>query len=377
MRIAVTLIMSFLFLTVSFQKPNDAPFSADGAASAVLVNAETGVVLYSKEADKKIDPAGLKRLPALLAVCRAFDEGLISGSTVITVPESSARVKGVTAFLSANERIEAEELLKASVIISAGDALSALLTELYKSEAAMLEAVNSELVRAGCDKLETDALGTDAAFSANEIARLSLELIKSPSYLKYSSVYMDEIRHENAGNTELVNPNKLVRYYSGCFGVGTGSIGSSEYCGAFIAKRGGTTYLAVVTGMRDTASRAALASSMLDFGFSTHRAVLLGNEGESCGSVKVNGGTLDSVGAVSGGGFFALLPVNSGKLITEITLPDEVTAPINAGDALGSIIIKNSDGEIVGEAPVVAEHMVEKAGFSFCFTAFLRSWLRR
>ena len=122
---------------------------------------------------------------------------------------------------------------------------------------------------------EFDAL---AKATVTELAKVCMALSESGSWRKYSSVYLDTLTHENAPPTELTNPNRLVRFYSGCFGIATGSVGAAQYCGAFIAKRGSTTYLAIVAGLPDSASRFALASEMLDYGFSAYRAVEIGSQ---------------------------------------------------------------------------------------------------
>ncbi|MBO4563647.1 MAG: D-alanyl-D-alanine carboxypeptidase [Clostridia bacterium] len=353
-----------------------APVDMSRAGSALLINVESGRVILEKDAEKQVESAGLVRLPALLTVCKAFDEGLIDEGRTVTVSAEAAKIKGVTAFLSPNERISSGELIKAAVILNPGDAIFALLQAIFPDEQTALDAINSELSKLGVGLLDDSPMGSGRQFSAKELAAISIELITSSSFLKYSSVYLDVLRHENASPTELANPNRLVRHYSGCFGVATGSVGSSDYAGVFAARRGTTTFLAVVMGMPDSASRFKLASDLLDYGFSSYRSVSLGETGDTVGTIPVTGGVSREVEAVTGGSVTALVPVSSAKLMTEAVLPLSVEAPIEKGDIIGTLLIKDRDGEILSEVPIIAANSVEKAGFRDSMIKMLLSWLR-
>lgn len=345
----------------------------ESASAAVMINAETGFEVVGKNTETPVEAAGLKRLPALLALCAAFDRGLIAESTRVTVTERAAREKGTTAFLSAGEHIEARALLKAAVMLTAGDAIRACLEAAYPADGG-LAAVNEALSALGIAPLEWDAMGGERLFTVGELALISLELAKSPSWLKYSSCYTDTLTHENGQVTELVNPNRLVRFYSGCFGLATGSVGASQYAGAFIAKRAGTTFCAVVTGMPDSKARFALASSMLDSGFASYRAAEADIGGKLF--VEVKGGAERRVEAVLEGGTYMLLPAGDTRTQTEAVLPDTVEAPVEKGMRLGRLVIKNASGETVSELPLTAAEGVEALSFSGAFRMAAEAWLR-
>lgn len=353
----------------------DAALELSGVACALLMDTATGKVIYEKAADEQKEFAGLVRLPALLLICRAFDDGMIFDNTVVTVSAGASKIKGTTAFLAANERINADSLLKAAVMLNAGDAVCALLQALYPSEAAGTEAVNALLSSLGIKKELPSAMGAGAEFSANEIAAVSIELIKSPSFLKYSSLYTDVLRHEAAADTELTNPNRLVRHYSGCFGLATGSVGSSMYCGAFAARRGGTEFIAVVGGASGSDARFTAARELLDYGFSAYRTVELMGEGEAVAVLPVTGGTLREVSVVTGASASVLAPVNDAKVTSESELPEFVEAPVAEGDTLGELIVYNSGGAVISRVPLVAAHTVERAEFGDYFMLMLRRWL--
>ncbi|MCR5809695.1 MAG: serine hydrolase [Clostridiales bacterium] len=346
------------------------------ASAAILIDVASGKTIIEKNADESIDPAGLVRLPALLLICRAFDEGSIKEDDTVTVSREAAAIKGATAFLSPNESISAGQLLKASVILNAGDAVCALMQKLYPSTAAGLEAVNEMLGALNCGAFAESYMGKGETLSVKELANICSKLADSESFLKYSSVYTDSITHESAAATELVNPNRLVRFYSGCFGIATGSVGSSNYCGAFIARRGTTTLLAVTAGLPDSASRFKLASELLDHGFASYRSVSLGGAGESIGSIAVINGKTKEVELITGSAVAALMPVTNTKLLSETVLPESVEAPIEKDQRIGTLILKNGSGEVLGEVPILSAEAVEKAVFKDYLMDLMRSWLR-
>ena len=375
-RITAILTAIFMILTCSWASASGVEVDMTGAKSAILVDAESGTVILGKDADKKVEVAGLKRLPALLTVCEAFDSGRLTGDNNITVSSEAARVKGVTAFLSPNEHIKAELLLKAAVMLTAGDAIHALLDAAYPGDAAKNEAISKRLKELGAEAELKSFMGEGALFSANDIVKICKTLSKSEAFLKYSSVYLESIEHENASKTELTNPNRLVRFYSGCFGLATGSVGASEYSGAFIARRGATTFLAVVAGMPDSASRFKLASEMLDYGFATYRSAELFKAGEALATVPVVGGKLAETEVIAKNTVSVLTPIADTKVFQEMILPEFLEAPVAEGEAVGSLIIKNSEGITLREIPLIAGSAVEKAAFSDYFMTVLRSWLR-
>ena len=348
---------------------------ADGAKAVLLIDACSGRVIFEKNSTEPVEFAGLRRLPALLAICHAFDSGDIKPDTVVTVSQRAAAVRGATAFLSPNERIAAEEVLKAAVILNAGDAVCALLETVFQTDAAALDAIVRELKGLGVGFVPEDPLGSDALISAKDIALIGMALVKSEAYLRYSSIYIDSIAHENGTVTELVNPNRLVRFYSGCYGLATGSVGSTEYAGAFIARRGNSAFMAVIAGMRSAEARAKLASELLDGAFSAYRRVELAAAGETVGAVLVTGGMLPSVEAKTAEPVSALVPVGDSKLSSVADLPDTVEAPVEEGALLGTLIIKNSSGETVGEVPLVAAASVPKAKLADLILRVFRSFL--
>lgn len=342
-----------------------------GVSCALLCDAATGKTVLEKNADEPAEFAGLVRLPALILICRAFDGGAICGNTPVTVSREAAAVRGATAFLAPNERISADLLLKAAVMLNAGDAVCALMQEVCSDPA---EEVNALLAGLGIEKRAEGGMGEGLVLTAREVAALCLELVKSPSFLKYSSIYTDSLPHEKAPETELVNPNRLVRHYSGCFGVATGSVRGSDYCGAFIARRGSTALLAVVAGASGSDARFSAARGLLDHGFSAFRTVELNTDGDEVAVLPVTGGLERTVSVVTAACASALLPVNAAKVTSELELPESVAAPIEEGAVLGRLVILDPEGNELGSVPLAAANSVPEAGWWDRVMLMLSRW---
>ncbi len=345
------------------------------ARSALLIDASSGKALFERDPSKKLPAAGLARLAPLLVICEAFDRGDISGEMPVTVDEAAARIGGTTAFLRAGETMDAQSLLLAAVMINAGDATHALAAAACGSDTAAISAVNERLAGLGVDSVYTDICGAEQSFSALELAAIASALIKSPTYLKYSTKYYEHISHESAGETELASPNKLIKQYSGCIGVGTGSSASAGYCGLFAARRGESAYIAVVLGAKNGAERFETGRELLDHGFSAFRSVRVSGAGEAFGTVSVSGSLVREINAEAADDTFLLLSMNKREYTLEALLPDSLSAPVEKGERIGTLTVRANDGEVLAETPLVADKSAAKAGFSDFFRIALNGFL--
>ena len=193
--------------------------------------------LLDKKGAEPMAVAGLRKLPAVLTLCRAFDKGLISESAGMQVSPHAASIPGPTAFLESGERIDAGSLLMAAVMISAGDAIVTLGENAFGSESVFLNNIQVTLKELGVERPLTDCLGTGVAFSARDLCALGTAAVKSEHFCRWSAQYMEHIVHAGGRETELVNANRMIRSYSGCFGLMTGSQKEEGYTGVFAVKR--------------------------------------------------------------------------------------------------------------------------------------------
>ncbi len=341
---------------------DNTPFDVD-ALSAVLMDAETGQILYAKNADEALPPASVTKVMTLLLVMEAIDGGKLSLSDMVSVSEYAASMGGSQVYLEPGEQMSVEDMLKSVVVSSANDAAVALAETIAGSEEAFVKMMNERAAALGMEHTNFEnvsGLDDDTVnhlISAEDIAIMSRELLTHETIMNYSTIWMDTIRNGAFG---LSNTNRLIRFYSGATGLKTGSTSKAKFCISATAKRDGLHLIAVIMGSPTRDIRNEMAKKLLDWGFANF--AMYQNEASSAGSVRVLGGIKEEC-ALRYDSFSHLLKKGSEKNVTvEVQLPEEIAAPIREGDALGKIVYRLGE-EIVGESDIVAAETVEKIGF--------------
>lgn len=336
-------------------------------ACAVGALGQEGALLGQQE--ELLQPvAGLSKLPAILTLCRAFDEGIIDGDSVMSVSRRASNISGPTAFLEAGESIQAEALLKAAVMISAGDAICTLGENAFGSESVFCQNITVTCGELGVEKTFEDCVGTGVKFTATELLLLGLGAVESPAFCRWAGVYMDEITHEGGRTTELVSANRMLRSYSGCFGLLTGSSPEDGYCGVIAAKQKGTTAVAVVIGARNSHTRFDIARELLDSVYANYRLVTLARAGEAVEEeVAVVDGEKKLVSLVAGATAEFLLPKGeeTPQKVLEVELP--LQAPLHRDTPVGAVTYLLGE-QILCTLPVYSGEDVE----AFTFLSLLK-----
>ncbi len=372
------LILCLHLLPVSAYATDDkAPFDVN-AQSACLMDASTGTVLYAKNADLALPPASVTKIMTLLLFMEEVDAGNIALDETISVSEYAASMGGSQVYLEAGESMKAEELLKCVIIASANDAAVALAEKVAGSEEAFVSRMNERAAQLGMSNTHfenvtgLDDSTTKHLTSAYDIALMSRALLGHELITKYATIWMDSIRDGAFG---LTNTNRLVRFYQGITGLKTGSTSKAGFCMSATAKRDGLHLIAVVMGSPTRDVRNETAKQLLDYGFANYS--IYDDPGGEAGRVFVPGGVSRDCAAVYGP-FSALLPKGKSKTVTtEILLDESAPAPVKKGDRVGTIRYL-SDGEVIGEADIVAAEDVQRIGLfrlvlHFLGTAFLKS----
>ena len=353
-----------------------APIDTSLVKSAMLIEAASGKTIFEYNSEAPLAIAGLTRLPALLIICEAFDSGAITEETSVTVSGKSAAVKGATAFLSEGEQISAADLLRAAIMINAGDAIHALASTICGSESAAADRINTRLSELGISSQYTDIIGNDCTLSALDLTKIGSALLKCASFKKYSSLFYESLEHSNGSKpTELANPNKLVKQYSGCSGIATGSSSDAGYCGVFAAERGGTSYLAVCIGAANSSDRFATGIELLDYGFASFRSTKVISAGDKVDTVQVFGAIETEVNIVAEKDLTLLLSTTDAKYIPESQYETSLTAPIKQGQILGTLKYLNSAGEEIGSVNLIAEKAVEAASLLDYLGLLFKCWI--
>lgn len=343
------------------------------APSAVLMEKETGTALYEKDAHAKLAPASVTKVMTLLLTMEAIDAGRLSYDTVITASAHACSMGGSQIWLEENEQMTVDDMLKAVCVVSANDCAVALAEAVAGSEEAFVEKMNQRAAELGMnDTTFKNATGLPAeghVTSAWDIALMSRELILNhPDIRNYTTIWMDSLRD---GKSELVNTNKLIRFYEGATGLKTGSTDSALYCLSGTAERDGMELISVIMKAPTSAQRFDDAKALLSYGFSTYALETIVPQ-EALPPIPVELGTQATVQPVLGEGTALLLEkAKAGQLSQSVELAESAAAPVARGDTLGTLTVTAGE-ETVAQIPIVAGEDVARVTFSQMFTRLLR-----
>ncbi len=323
------------------------------AKSAIVIDSATGQVIYEKNASEKLEVASLTKLMSMLLFYEAVDSGQLSLDDKVTASDKACSKGGTQIFLTRGEEYTVDVLLKGVVITSANDACTALAEKISGSESAFVAKMNeraSELGLANTKFVNCTGQKAEGQYStAEDMAVISKALITHKSYFKYSSTYMDEITHTGDRKTQIINTNKLVRFYSGCDGLQTGSNGTENYCISMTAKKGQFRPIVVILGATNATKRSAGAQELMDYTFANFSATtVVKKDAVVKKSIKINDSIESAkIDALASEDFSLLLKKGEEKQITkEVVLNENLSAPLKKGDIIGQLIVKKGEEEI-------------------------------
>lgn len=357
----------------------EAPFELE-AASVLLMDAGTGTVILEKNADEKRPVASVTKLMTILLVLEALDEGEITLEQEVTVSKAAAGMGGSQALLDAGGIYPLSELLKSLIIASANDSAVALAELLMGSEENFAAAMNRRAQELGLnDTHYVNASGLPAEgqyTTARDVAELSREVLKHPTYFEYSGIWMDEIVHKGGRVTQLVNTNRLIRFYEGADGVKTGSTNEAKYCVSATAKRGDERFLAVVLGAPTGAKRFDLAGKLLNYAFENYYTKTFLVKGQVIDKqIPVSGALSRSISASALCDLSVLVKRGEEKNWTmEFNLPKCVRTPQRKGAVIGQAIALYC-GERVTDVPIVLCEEISKLGIPAIIREIFFRWL--
>ena len=323
--------------------------------SALLMEKQTGTVLFAQDEHTPREPASVTKIMTLLLVMEAIDSGALSYDDVVTGSAHAAGMGGSQIWLKENEQMTVRDLLKAVCIVSGNDAAVALAEHLAGSEDAFVERMNARAQELGMNDTHfVNCTGLPAAghlTSACDIALMSRELIlHHPDIRQFTTVWMDSLR---GGESMLVNTNTLIRFYDGATGLKTGSTGSAGYCLSATAEKNGMELIAVVLKGKTSDERFSDAKSLLNYGFSTWSLVTVTPD-EVLPPVPVMLGVRGTVQPVLTSENTLLVEKTlANGLKKEVALAESVAAPVYAGDTLGQLTVRDAAGNTVAELPIL------------------------
>lgn len=350
--------------------------------SALLMEEDTGTILYEQNSHEALPPASVTKVMTLLLIYEGERDGKFDWTDTVQVSEHAASMGGSQVFLEEGETQTAADMTKSIAIASANDAAVAMAEFLAGSEEAFVQKMNERAKELGMEDTNfVNACGLDTeghVSSAYDIALMSRELMENfPEIKEYTTTWQDSIVHKTRRGEEtfgLTNTNKLIQWYDGATGLKTGSTGNALYCLSGTAERDGMGLIAVVMAAPDYKVRFREVMQLLDYGFANY-AIEKGREkGYAMGEVPVEKGMTDTVEAVVAEEISVLVPKGKeAQWETRTELLPAVSAPVEAGTKVGELVYLR-DGEEVGRVELTAGENVEKANVDTMLRRMLAGW---
>jgi D-alanyl-D-alanine carboxypeptidase (penicillin-binding protein 5/6) len=347
----------------------------DYAKSSILMCADTGDIIYEKNAYEHLSPASVTKIMSILLVLEAIDSGKISLEDEVPAGENSVKMGGSQIWLELGEKMTVNELFKAVVVASANDACTALGEYIAGSSQAFVKLMNEKAQSLGLENTcFENCTGLDDTIKnhyscAYDLAVIAREVLKHDLIYNYSTIWLDYLRN---GKTELNNTNKLVNKYDGINGLKTGTTSKAGFCVCATAEREDMNLIAVVLGADTSEHRFQTASNLLDFGFAEYAVVAPQIDEAQITPVKIKNGKVKSVVPIYNQTDKLLVKKGDINIIYTYEIEDSVSAPVENGAELGEISIKNGD-DVIKTITLVSPKAIEKISFNYILIEMLRN----
>lgn len=361
-KLAVFLCFLLLIPTVVFaKKESDSIDLIPGARSGVLMEANSGKIIFQKEMDKEVAIASMTKMVSQILILDAIREGKINWDDVVTVSQNAADMGGSQIYLSVGEKISVRDLFKGISMASANDATVQMAEVLAGTENSFVSMMNKKVQELGLKHTKfknCTGLDEDGHYSsAYDMAMIARELIVNyPEILEFSSVYEDYLREDTKNKFWLVNTNKLVRFYEGADGLKTGHTDAAKYCLAATAKKNDLRFIAIVLGEEDSKIRNQEVMELLDYGFNNYRMDLLKSKDEVVKTMPLDKASKSKVSfvPVSDIGILSKVSDQKKKYTYDVKL-DKFSLPVVPGDVVGKVIVKSQNNKVTSVDLTVSE----------------------
>lgn len=365
-RFVILFMIILPFLAINLTLAEQPTFDLN-ARSAILMEAETGDILYEKNSHQELPPASMTKIMTMLLVMEALEEGRAKLDDKIVVSERASSMGGSQVYLEPGEEMKLEDLMKAIAIASANDASVAVAEYLYGTEEEFVKRMNESAKELGLKNTyyyNTNGLPPDNPdiqgnyTSAYDLAILTREILKYPKVLEWTSTWIDYLRD---GEFVLNNTNRLVRHYKGADGLKTGHTDEAKFCVTSTAERNGLRFIAVIMGADNSSIRFKEAGQLLSYGFNTYHGLLVAKEGETVQELRIRNGKKELAQAIVKEKL--IVPVKKGEedsISKEIVIKDKLRAPLNKGDVVGEIKVYKGNLLLKSE-DLIINRDVEKA----------------
>ena len=346
------------------------------APSYVLMERSTGEVLLEHNAHERLRPASVTKVMTLLLIMEALDDGRIGWDDMVQTSAAAAAKGGSQIYLEENEQLPLEEMLKSIVVSSANDCACAMAEHIAGSEAAFVEMMNARAEQLGmtdthfvnCTGLDDEPEAAEHLTTAYDIALMSRALLGHEAIKKYTTIWMDTVRDGQFG---LSNTNKLVRFYDGTTGLKTGYTSAAGHCLSASAERNGMELIAVVLHCASSTDRFESAKALLNYGFSNY-ALITPDPGELPAVPVTLGASMEITPVLADETPILIDKALATGVETRVRVNESVTAPVEAGQTLGTLTI-TSGSQTIAERDLVAPEAVEALRWGDVFLQMLRA----
>lgn len=365
----LTLIVMLISVTpMAFANESTTVELADKAKSAVLIERDTGTILYDKNSDEKLPPASMTKIMTMLLIMEALDKNQIKWDEKVRTSEYAASMGGSQIFLEPGEEMTVEEMLKGIAIGSGNDASVAMAEKIAGSTEEFVNMMNKKVEELGLKnthfKNPTGLPEEGHYSSAHDMAMMAKELLKYEEITKFTGKYEDYLREGTDKKFWLVNTNRLVKFYPGVDGVKTGFTNEAKYCLTATAEKDKMRVIAVVFGADTPKDRNAQVTKMLDYAFSQYQTHPLFEKDHVLTKTKVSKGNEKEVNLMTSEPISVL--TKKGEKVDDVTqevvMKKDIKAPIKKGDELGTLQLKKEE-KIIAESKLVAEKDINEAGW--------------
>ena len=362
-KIVFILISLFSFIFIKNVSAVEMDISAK---SAILVDFNTGKVLYSKNENEPLAMASMTKVMSMLLIMEKIDDGSLKYDDIVEISTESSSMGGSQIFLNPGDKYKVIDLLKGVAMASANDAVVALAEKTYGSKEHFIEAMNKKAESLGLKNthfVNVHGLDEEGHYSsAYDMSVMARELLKHEKILDFTRVYEEYLTKPDGSQIWLVNTNKLVRFYDGVDGLKTGFTQNAGYCLTATGKKNNLRLISVVMGEESIEKRSSDTVKLLNYGFNTFKVNLIKNKSEIIGKVNVQKGKKENVDVVLVNDLIELLNVSDKPSNYKFKiLVDKITAPVKKGDVIGKVKVLNDNGILISEVDITVNENVLKA----------------
>ena len=346
--------------------------------SGILMDYASGEILFAKNAETHLPVASMVKMMTILIALEEYDANNVTLDTMISTTENASGMGGSQVFIDPYVEYSFEDLLKSVIMASANDASVALAEYFNGNEKSFVNRMNKrakELGMTNTNYVNSTGLPAPEQYScAKDSAILMREILKHDLYHNYSSIWMDTLTHPSGRETELVNTNKLIRYFEGCDGGKTGSTNEAGCCLTASAKRNDMRLISVIIGAENSKTRFNESSLLLSYGFANFENKLLVDISAPLKKVKVNKGKLDEVDVYGEENFSVIVKKGDNATYeTDMEIPDAVKAPLKNGDVVGKVVIIK-EGSVIKEVNVIVKEDIKHSSYLDNFNKIVENW---